>query len=156
MATETQAPVRQGDDKKLFLLQVGHPEARPGGEPTRLNFAVLSTVKEPVNPGDVTYTLKAPTGFLFSGWIGWAYHDANTMQPTSNAEAIEPAVSDGGRTLTFTHKPCLRSNAECLGYGVDTTAVDGTDPDTYQDGRLEIGDANPINLTGTVLGPDED
>lgn len=156
MATQTQAPVKQGDEKKLYIFQQGVPEDSPGGVPTQLAFGIVSTIPDPVNPGDVTFTLKAPTGFAFTGWLTWAYHDVNTMQAKSNMNTTQGKLADGGRTLTFTHNPYLPDNKEALGYSAQISAADGATPGRYTDGQLMVGTASPIKLKARVLDPNED
>ncbi|MEU2712190.1 hypothetical protein [Streptomyces sp. NPDC007205] len=156
MATQTQAPVKEGSEKKLYILQQGIVEDAPGGVPAHLSFGVLSTVPDPVNPGDITFTLKAPTGFYFTGWLSWAYHDVNTLQAKGNLKTTQGAVSDGGRKLTFTHNPSLSSNQECIGYAAQVSALDSATPGRYTDGELRVGTADPVKLKGRVLGSDED
>ena len=156
MATQTQAPVQQGSEKKLYILQQGIVEDAPGGVPAHLSFGVLNTVPDPVNPGDITFTLKAPTGFYFTGWLSWAYHDVNTLQAKGNLQTTQGTLGDGGRTLTFTHNPYLSSNQECIGYAAQVSATDGATPGRYTDGQLRVGAADPIRLKGRVLDPNED
>ncbi|WP_225822406.1 hypothetical protein [Streptomyces naphthomycinicus] len=156
MATQTQTPVKEGSEKKLWITQQGIVEDAPGGVPAHLSFGVLNTVPDPVNPGDVTFALKAPTGFAFTGWLSWAYHDVNTLQAKGNLKTTQGTLGNGGRTLTFTHNPSLSSNQECLGYAAQVTAIDGASPGRYTDGELRVGTADPVKLKGRVLDPDED
>nr|WSY54150.1 hypothetical protein OG999_31190 [Streptomyces sp. NBC_00886] len=156
MATQTQTPVKQGDEKKLYIFQQGIPEDAPGGVPTQLAFGIVSTIPTPVNPGDITFTLKAPTGFAFTGWLSWAYHDVNTLQAKGNLETAQGKLTDGGRTLTFTQNPYLPDNKEALGYSAQISAVDGAAPGRYTDGQLTVGTANAVKLKARVLDPDED
>ncbi|MET7683037.1 hypothetical protein [Streptomyces sp. NPDC005423] len=156
MATQIQAPVQPGSENQLYILQQGIVEDAPGGVPAHLSFGILSTVPDPVNPGDVTFTLKAPTGFVFTGWLSWAYHDVNTLQAKGNLQTVQGTLRDGGRTLTFTHNPSLSTNQEALGYAAQVTAIDGATPGRFADGQLKVGAANPIKLKGRVLAADED
>jgi hypothetical protein len=156
MATQTQTPVQPGSESKLYILQQGIVEDAPGGVPAHLSFGILSTVPDPVNPGDVTFALKAPTGFVFTGWLSWAYHDVNTLQAKGNLQTVQGTVKDGGRTLTFTHNPYLSTNQEALGYAAQVTAIEGATPGRYTDGQLKVGAANPIKLKGRVLDANED
>ncbi|MEU5536438.1 hypothetical protein [Streptomyces sp. NPDC020362] len=156
MATQTQSPVKQGDEKKLYIFQQGIPEDAPGGVPTQLAFGIVSTIPTPVNPGDITFTLKAPTGFAFTGWLSWAYHDVNTMQAKSNMNTTQGTLSDGGRTLAFTQNPYFSDNTEALGYSAQISAVNGATPGRYTDGQLTVGSANPVRLKARVLDPNED
>ncbi|MEU3411983.1 hypothetical protein ABZ760_12020 [Streptomyces sp. NPDC006658] len=156
MATQTNVPVQSGAEKKLWITQQGIVEDAAGGVPAHLTIAILSTVPDPVNPGDVTFTLKAPTGFAFTGWITWAYHDVNTMAAKSNPRSTQGSLGDDGRTLTFTHNPSFSTNQEALGYGIQITAVDGAAPGRYTDGQIQVGGADPVKLKGRVLDPNED
>ncbi|MFE7113079.1 hypothetical protein ACFU98_42345 [Streptomyces sp. NPDC057575] len=156
MTTQTQAPVQPGSENKLYILQQGIVQDAPGGVPAHLSFGILSTVPGPVNPGDITITLKAPTGFMFTSWLSWAYHEVNTLQAKGNMQTTQGRVGDGGRTLTFTHNPYLATNQECLGYAAQVTAIDGAKPGRYTDGQLQVGAAHPIKLKGRVLDSDED
>ncbi|MEV6011285.1 hypothetical protein AB0M29_31270 [Streptomyces sp. NPDC051976] len=156
MATQTQAPVEPGSENKLYILQQGIVEDAPGGVPAHLSFGILSTVPDPVNPGDITISLKAPTGFAFTSWLSWAYHDVNTLQAKGNMNTTQGTLGDGGRTLTFTQNPYLASNQEALGYAAQVTAVDGATPGRYTDGQLKVGAASPIKLKGRVLDANED
>lgn len=109
-----------------------------------------------MNPGDITFTLKAPTGPAFTGRLSWAYHDVNTPQAKGNLQTTQGKLADEGRTLTFTHNPHLPTDQEALGYAAQVTALDGATPGRCPDGELRVGAANPVKLKGRVLGPDED
>ncbi|MET9323628.1 hypothetical protein ABZX75_26110 [Streptomyces sp. NPDC003038] len=159
MATEALTPVKTGAEKDLFILQQGIPEDAPGGGATLLSFGILSPNEKPINPGDVTYTLTAPTGFQWNGWITWAYHDLKTLAAKGNLQKIEGKVTNNGRTLTFTHNPHLFTNNDdqgILGFAAQINAVDGAAPNRYTDGELRVGAAAPVKLKGRVLGSDDD
>jgi hypothetical protein len=156
MTTQTKTPVQAGSEKKLWITQQGIVEEAEGGVPAHLTIAILSTVPDPVNPGDVTFTLKAPANFAFTGWITWAYHDVTTMAAKSNPQSTKGSLGDNGRTLTFTHNPCFSTNQEALGYGIQITAVDGATPGRYTDGQIQVGSADPVKHTARLLDPNED
>ncbi|MFE9360288.1 hypothetical protein ACFYPB_40320 [Streptomyces olivaceoviridis] len=159
MVTEATTPVKAGAEKKLYIFQQGIPEDAPGGVPTLLSFGILSPNEQPINPGDVTYTLNAPTGFKFTGWVTWAYHDLKTLAAKGNMQTVEGKVTNDGRTLTFTHNPHLFTNSGdqgALGFAACITAVDDAAPGRYTDGELRVGSAAPVQLKARVLENEDD
>ncbi len=99
---ETKPPVQSGSEKKRWITQQGIVEGAAGGAvPAHPTIVILSTVPDPVDPGDVTFTLTAPTGFVFTGWITWTYHVVTTTAVTSNPQ--DTLGSLGGRTDLQVH-----------------------------------------------------
>ncbi|AJE81536.1 hypothetical protein SLNWT_1160 [Streptomyces albus] len=104
---ETKPPVQSGSEKKRWITQQGIVEGAAGGAvPAHPTIVILSTVPDPVDPGDVTFTLTAPTGFVFTGWITWTYQVVTTTAAKSNPQntpgsldAPAPAPAPAGTPL---------------------------------------------------------
>lgn len=158
MATETKPAVQAGSEKDLMIWQQGIVEDAPGGVMTVMSIGVTREGKHPTNPGDITHTLTAPTGFVWNGWTAYAYYGADQQVRGSMAE-IKAKVTDGGRKLTFTHNPHVYTDdqdQDALVYILGIGATDDAEPGRYTDGQFRMGKAKAVKLKGRVLDPDED
>lgn len=158
MATEARTPTQAGSEKQLMIWQQGIVEDAPGGVMTIMSIGITREGKIPTAPGDVVHTLTAPTGFVWNGWIAYAYYDGEQRVRGSMAE-IKAKVGDGGRTLTFTNHPHVYTtdqDQDALVYILGIGAKDGATPGRYTDGEIRVGAAGPVKLKGRVLDPNED
>ncbi|MFF4927206.1 hypothetical protein ACFY4B_42170 [Kitasatospora sp. NPDC001261] len=85
------------DESALTITQTVAAGAAPGkGTAIQLQLSASPTVR--VNPGVITQTFKAPTGFVFTNAPIWAY-------PGGNTGHLDHTIENQGRTLVAKGNP---------------------------------------------------
>ncbi|MGW7256855.1 NHL repeat-containing protein, partial [Streptomyces sp. NPDC054834] len=143
-------PAPVSDETDLTIKQAFPPQAKPG-TPTLLLMEISSASGQPVNPGVITQTFTAPTGFAFTGQPFYGYYDSPDGVVTGH---LESNIQNNGTTVVVTGNPHVNTTSSDRGtltYTFPLRALDKAQPGTRTDGRAVIGRHAPVPLTGTIL-----
>ncbi|MBW8801425.1 MAG: hypothetical protein JF597_50165 [Streptomyces sp.] len=94
---------------------------------------------QPVNPGVITQTFTAPTGFAFTGQPCYGYCDSPEDIVTGHRDSN---IQNNGTTVVITGNPHVNttnSDRGTLTYTFPLRALDKAQPGIYTDGRAVIG-----------------
>ncbi|MFF9642910.1 lectin-like domain-containing protein [Kitasatospora aureofaciens] len=151
--TDVTAPAPEAP---LKVWQQGTVEYRPLRFSTVVNVCITHERKDATDPGPLEHLFTAPTGIVWTGYVAVGYY-GDDMTVHGSPPEIDAVVSDGGRTLTFTHNPHVYTSPDdrdVLVYVCGAEADPDARPGRYTDGTARIGAAAPAALHATVLGPE--
>ncbi|MEV0118779.1 hypothetical protein AB0H77_36945 [Streptomyces sp. NPDC050844] len=150
LAVKVSEPRHPDDETGLDIRQEGTTSAAPGHDST-IDVVCRASHDQPINPGRITLTFDAPTGFVF---IDFPHEPTRRYLGGGPAEPLADHSFDrDGTRLVVRDEPHVNtvpSDSHPLLYSLPVRALPGAAGGTHADGLATFGKHPPVPLEATV------